>query len=295
MTKECDDCLRQCFEVVKALISRDKGNASLKNIKYLSRLHLQYCASLSQQSRHKEALEQAKYGVKYALMALNKTIKIAECLASFDGTLIKRSAAHSSFVPDTSVSAASSTRSIIGAVASKLLPILYELRLKATSESDDSRLWNWRRSKTQDHSATNLDMRNLFGFCEGSEWCGNIGMSTIIQVAPMTLQDFLSSSEDQLEVSREFVLEKVALVVVGYFCVSTEKRLAASGAESAECRKAEYWHGKAVELGYCFLPANCPLFAHIYTSYQKHYSVLHQPIVHSPLTSSLKTRRPRAM
>ena len=45
-----------------------------------------------------------------------------------------------------------------------------------------------------------------------------------MQIAPLTLQDFMSSTALQIELSREFVLEKLCFLAVSYFCMGTEFR-----------------------------------------------------------------------
>jgi hypothetical protein len=42
--------------------------------------------------------------------------------------------------------------------------------------------------------------------------------------------------------------------------------------------ESEYWHAKSLELAGTFLPSDCPLFSHIFLSYQKHHSPSQQTI-----------------
>ena len=103
-----------------------------------------------------------------------------------------------------------------------------------------------------------------------------------MQIAPVTLQDIMVNYDKELELSRESLLEKVALTTSAYFCISTEKRFMsqeAGGKESLPGKESEFWHGKALELACCFLPADCPLVTHIFSSYQKHHSIVHEAIV----------------
>jgi hypothetical protein len=45
-----------------------------------------------------------------------------------------------------------------------------------------------------------------------------------MQVAPLTLQDFLSTNSLSVELTREYVLEKICFLCVSYFCLGTEFR-----------------------------------------------------------------------
>ena len=83
----------------------------------------------------------------------------------------------------------------------------------------------------------------------------------------------MSRNEQQL--ARESFLEKLQLLIVSYFCVSTEMRFiiqSRSGFMKDDIRKEkeleqEYWHVKALDIACAFLTSECPLFNHILLSY----------------------------
>jgi len=54
------------------------------------------------------------------------------------------------------------------------------------------------------------DMKNLLGYLNQSEWIFSLNIGNIMQIAPLTMQDFMSVSCIELELSREYVLEKVS-------------------------------------------------------------------------------------
>jgi hypothetical protein len=56
-------------------------------------------------------------------------------------------------------------------------------------------------------------MRNLLGYLNQSEWIYSLNIGNIMQIAPLTMQDFMSVGNFELELSREYVLEKVNLVI----------------------------------------------------------------------------------
>jgi len=91
------------------------------------------------------------------------------------------------------------------------------------------------------------------------------------------MQDFLSSNAPVIELTREYVLEKMCFLCVSYFCLGTEFRFLHQQNEviegvSYQRKDSEYWHGKAVELAISFLPSESPLVSHILMSYEKHHS-----------------------
>jgi hypothetical protein len=100
------------------------------------------------------------------------------------------------------------------------------------------------------------------------------------------MRDFLTFNRNEHQLSRESFLEKLQLLVVSYFCVSTELRFiiqSRSGFMKSDVKKEkeleqEYWHVKALDIACAFLPSECPLFNHILLSYQKHHDPTMAPI-----------------
>lgn len=68
------------------------------------------------------------------------------------------------------------------------------------------------------------NMKNILGYLNQSEWVYSLNIGNIMQISPLTLQDFLSQTAIQLELSREFILEKMCFLAVSYFCMGTEYR-----------------------------------------------------------------------
>ena len=67
-------------------------------------------------------------------------------------------------------------------------------------------------------------MRTIFGYLNNSDWIFNLNIGNIMQLSPLPLQELLSQMDKELELTREAILDKVSLLAVSYFCVSTEKR-----------------------------------------------------------------------
>jgi len=97
-----------------------------------------------------------------------------------------------------------------------------------------------------------------------------------MQLQPVSLRgDLLSQARNECELSRDSFLEKIALLSVAYFCVSTEMRFILQSREqylSSPIKRtremeSEYWHQKSLEIACTFLPSECPLLNHILLSY----------------------------
>jgi len=238
-------CLKQAPLLVE---SKPTPENKQKVAKYLIKLHMQYCAILSQLNNHKEALEHAKYSAKYIHLGLEELVNVLE------GLVKKRNA------------------SILESTAKTSLPILKALISKLVSEENKPII-------NETHKQP-FNIKNLFGFFSCEETIVGLNVGNIMQLSPLTVMDSLSESERQFELTRESLLEKIALLAISYFCISTEKRFIAQAANNNGIKESEYFHGRALEIACQFLPSECPLVSHIYTTYQKHYSIVQRPIVH---------------
>ena len=279
---ECGNCLKKCLIIYRKLIQPSESLCSqFKHLKYLSKAHMQYCAILSQQNKHSEALDHAKYGIKYSHEILSLTAKVAESFASESSTdtAVKKSV-DNSFIADCSALLTKpfcEASDFVEMMAKKSLPILHELQSRFVLETSQGT----NKKVLQPHSNNKLDAHNLFGYMKCSEWVSGLNIGNIMQISPLTLQDLSATYEEYMEITRETSLEKIALLSVSYFCVSTEKRFLAQISKSGPSvgKQSEFWHAKALEIACCFLPSECPLVNHIFSSYQKHHSPLQQAIV----------------
>jgi len=223
----------------------------LKTTRYIARLHLQYCSILSQLGQHEEALEHAKYGVKYTHIAIKQLKDIIKPYTMKTNT------------------------AIIERTAKELLPIIKMLNSKLLNEKE----------KPKKHTV-DFDIRTLFGFT-GGEVLNKVNIGSIMQLTPLDVIDLFMKCNDLYELTRESILEKITLLVVSYFCVSTEKRFLSQKIKNKHT-DFEFFHSHALKIACTFLPGECPLVSHVYMTYQKHYSILQQPIVLYKLIISLK-------
>lgn len=266
MLDGCGSTLNYCLKQVPALLKFNPSKASkVKNTKYLARLHIQYCAILSQQDRHKEALQHAKYGAKYLHYLLYDLKATAERLL---------------LEPDVS---------LLESTANKMIPILHEITTRLIPEQPH-------KAEDETKRKVKLDMRNLFGYTSAGESVMEYNIGSIMQLSPLALLDVLSEYDLQFELTREALLDKIALLIVTYFCISIEKRLLAKEAGKKTFNEAEYYHAKALELACYFLPVEAPLVTHVYLAYQKNYAPIHEVIVCFRLSFySLKIQRLRVI
>ena len=54
-----------------------------------------------------------------------------------------------------------------------------------------------------------IDMRNLLGYLNQSDWIWSLNIGNIMQISPLTMQDIYTTSSIEYELSRELVLEKI--------------------------------------------------------------------------------------
>ena len=128
----------------------------------------------------------------------------------------------------------------------KLLPILRAVRKKMAYEEDDPKIAkNNTESRTsiggnKDEpaigAAEHVDMKNLLGYLNQSEWIYSLNIGNIMQIAPLTMQDFMSVASCELELTREYVLEKVNHIFSNHFrCVFWQFHIFAWGPSIGSC------------------------------------------------------------
>ena len=67
-------------------------------------------------------------------------------------------------------------------------------------------------------------MQNLLGFLNQNEWVYNLNIGNVMQITAIQLHEFLIEPLPEYELTRSSFLEKISLLVVAYFCMSTETR-----------------------------------------------------------------------
>ena len=168
--------------------------------------------------------------------------------------------------------------SLLAKTSIKLLPIAEELENRLVPEKiilkesfdeiDHEEIREQENSNnprtTEDFNTVfdKVDMRNLLGYLNQSDWIWSLNIGNIMQISPLTMQDIYTTSSIEYELSRELVLEKICFLAVSYFCVSTELRFIVQMKQDDEVadpilkrRESEYFHGKALDIAAGFLPS----------------------------------------
>ena len=301
---------------VVSCFSEDLSEApeeKLKKLKYECKAHMQVCALLSQLHRHKEALNHAKIAISishYLVKDVHKLIKyyVERMKPGPDDKLINLNEDEDKDGNDNSNSKGCSSKkhidflydsqlSLLGKTAIKLLPIADELEKRLVPEEvvdkgsfegmEKDQIPTKQEKSSQDFNTVydKVDMRNLLGYLNQSDWIWSLNIGNIMQISPLTMQDIYTTSSIEYELSRELVLEKICFLAVSYFCVSTELRFIVQMKQDEDItgpvlkrKESEYFHGKALDIAAGFLPSECPLVNHILMSYQKHHAPSQQVI-----------------
>jgi hypothetical protein len=167
--------------------------------------------------------------------------------------------------------------------AMKLYPIVKEVQKRMIEETASNNIVTEKLQYELEYEKIlvpeDADMRSVLGFLNQNEWIFNLNIGNIMQVQPISMKELLSQSRNEVELSRDSFLEKLSLLSVSYFCVSTEMRFILQSREqylSVDIKRqreleSEFWHAKALEIACTFLPSECPLLNHVLLSYQKHH------------------------
>ena len=110
------------------------------------------------------------------------------------------------------------------------------------------------------------------------DWIHGLEIGHVMQLNPMLaseLQSNLGKSDSGLgkvhELLKDPMLEKLVLLVVSLFSISTETRLSSEQSDTLSVL-SEPWHGQSMLYAAYYLPQECPLVDHLVDSYFKHYS-----------------------
>jgi hypothetical protein len=81
----------------------------------------------------------------------------------------------------------------------------------------------------------------------------------------MGVEELNANFEDTHELLKDSMLEKIILISVAYFCISTEMRFliqkgkSNTNTTSLTSKDSEAFHAKSLHLCALFLPGDCPL------------------------------------
>jgi len=256
--------------------------ADLKKLRHQFKIHLQLCAILSQLNKHENALYHAQLGLKLAQRAIFDTYKIANDFL-LKRVVRKRTPSEgkkrptSMHRPKRSLDSASlESISILEDSTSDLIPTLEDIMQRINDNSVEDVKYQVRKKAEQllKNKEYKLNMRSLLGVVPQNDWIFGLNIGNIMQINPLTWNEFKTPGTRLAEITRDAMLEKLCLLVAAYFCIATELRfLHQSNAEVAAwlSQDEQFWHAKAVEISCAYLPNECPLVNHVLTSYQRHH------------------------
>ncbi|CAG9332103.1 unnamed protein product [Blepharisma stoltei] len=246
--EKCASYLEACaFNCSKVNIQKSLEDVAddIKKTKLHAKLLIQLCVTLSNMKKHKEALEKAKLAnnlTKHALQAtfdgfkaMVSKFKNKKYIQSLDLQLI----------------------TVFQAIAASAQEILKAISIYLNSGEIPK--------------PESLEMRSVLGVITFSNWVGEFGISDIMVIQPLSLEEILEKPLLQAEFTKDYLLYKIALHSVSLFCVATEmKHLKSSQQLSADQRRqAEVTHQTAISLLKAFFPNDCPLLQHVIQSFQR--------------------------
>ena len=112
--------------------------------------------------------------------------------------------------------------------------------------------------------------RSPLGVLHLTDWIFSFTINDILDIKPLKYFEVKNSHTFQAELSKDFMLEKICLLLTSCYLIATESRLME---DQAEVKKAKGWHLRAVEIGTVLLPPETPLLQHVKMSFEKHYPV----------------------
>lgn len=131
-------------------------------------------------------------------------------------------------------------------------------------------------------NCSRIIQRSPLGVYHFTDWIYSFTMNDILDIKPLRFFEIKNTHTFLAEISKDFMLEKICLLLSSCYLIATETRLLD---DPVEVKKAKKWHLKAVEIGSVLLPLETPLFQHIKASFDKHYP----PVVHITKVSKSKT------
>ena len=116
-----------------------------------------------------------------------------------------------------------------------------------------------------------MSVRNALGLRHAEDWIYNLNIGNVMHLSLMGAEELNVKFENNHELCKDSMLEKIVLITVAYFCIATEIRFLSNNKGGINKRDSEAYHAKALHLSTLFLPSDCPLVNHVVNSYKKNY------------------------
>ena len=234
--------------------SPHKPSDLFKRKKYECRGHIQLCALLSNLKRHEGALTHARISVKLSHSLLSDAMNL--CFEHMNR--------HKKML------AGGRGR---GELGNKLESVKYkhghELVKKAYPVLQLMEARVSERQVPVNAVPIKLEMRSILGVQHYDDWIYTFNVGDMVQMQVLTIFELKSSVETFAELTRDAMLDKICLQIIGYYCLSTELRLLYS---KEKLSQAHDFHLKALQIAKDLLPIESPLLEHLRASYQRLFS-----------------------
>ena len=226
--------------------------------KYECRARIQLCALLSQLQRHEGALTHARLASKVSQSLLTDMQSLC-----FDHSNRHKKLLHTHRLkplPEHLKTLESASYRHSHDLVAKAFPVLRLLQARIRSQPIDAAT-----------PIPRLELRSALGVQHYDDWVYSVNIGDIMHIQPLTMFELKSSLEPFAELTRDFLLDKVCLLLVSYYCLATELRCL-YGRE--RMLQAHDYHSKALQIAKDLFPVECPLTEHLRSSYQRHFQVL---------------------
>lgn len=240
-------------------------------IRFSAKYRLQLCAVLSQNDEHKEALRYSKEAYKMCEDNVVKTLKLCELIQNSE----LNSNTNEKSINFNNLEYNGYREQI--AESKKLL-----LNLKTFINEFNIEKINYKALSNQEineiieSSSSKISGRNILGIKKQDDWIYHLNIGNIMFISALPLSELDLDSDYKMELLKDAVIEKVVMLTVSLFCVSSEIRLEkplnnTSNIPNYNFGLSELWHRQALLISSNFLPSTCPIAKHYLTSYLKHY------------------------
>lgn len=255
MLEECVSYLDACvfnMENKKIQDPQEKNYLAehLKTAKYLCKIHIQLCAILSQLGQHESAFSHGKAAIKECEQFTNDLYSF--CMSHLSRFRQKAQRSYKTLIEKPKYFN-------LHDLASENFPVIEYILNKI------------RNKKTRTSKTPKLDMRTVLGVQKHDFWIYSYNIGDMMIIHPLSLNDLKNPLGLQAELTNDFLLEKIVMIVIAHFCVATEIRFLTNPTKIQQ-HEAKILHKKALEIAQNFLPSTCPLYLHIISSYTKHYA-----------------------
>lgn len=211
----------------------------LKKVVYLSRMHIQACAVLSQLNNHRQALVHARKSIASALSSIKLTLKAAEQYSS-SYTSYKSKGRK---VPENLLH--------IMSLISIASPALKSLQLFISQQ---------KTKKIQ-------FIPSVLGVKDYTDWTFTIHLPDIMLLKALKIEELTDKTGIQLEFTKDVLIMKVCLLAVSYFCTSTELQFLQENE-----KEAKKLHQLALKVTNGFLPKESKLLMYLKDTLKDRFS-----------------------